>query len=250
MMAVYTIWLREMLKFARNKSRLVGTLGMPLFFLLFIGTGLNSAFQGVSLPGGVSYITFMAPGIIGMILLVGSVFSGLTVVIDKQFGFMKEILVAPISRTSIVLGKALGGATTALIQALLLLTFIFVFGVIPFSLEAVLLAVPLMFLISVSFVNIGVLFASKLDDPHGFQIVMNFFIMPLFFLSGAFFPLDNLPVWLKTLSMIDPLTYGVDGLRNILLGTSFFPLWVDFAVLGGFALFTLLLGAYAFDRMQ
>lgn len=254
-MAVYTIWLREMLRFIRDKSRILGTLGMPLFFLVFIGTGLNSAFQGIDLPGGTNYIAFMAPGIVGMVLLFGSVFSGLTVVIDKQFGFMKEILVAPVSRSSIVLGKALGGATTALLQAMILLSFIFIFGVIPFSLNALLLALPLMFLISLGFVNIGVLFASKLDDPHGFQIVMNFFIMPIFFLSGAFFPLDKLPVWLKTLSLLDPLTYGVDGLRYILLGSSasFFGadgIWIDFAVLTGFAAITLLLGAHAFDRMQ
>jgi ABC-2 type transport system permease protein len=245
--AVYTIWLREMIRFLRDKSRIIGTMGMPLFFLLFIGTGLNSAF---SLTGGVNYIQFMAPGIIGMVLLFGSVFSGLTVVIDKQFGFMKEILVTPVSRFSIVLGKALGGATTAMMQALLLITFIFLFNVIPFSPEALLLSLPLMFLISLSFVNIGLIFASRLEDPHGFQLVMNFFIMPMFFLSGAFFPLDNLPAWLKTLAFLDPLTYGVDGLRGILINSSFFPLWLDFLVLGAFALVTFLVGTFAFERMQ
>lgn len=250
MMAVYTLWMREMLRFIRDKTRIIGTMGMPLFFLLFLGTGLNSAFQGASLPGGGEYISFMAPGIVGMVLLFGSVFSGLRIVIDKQFGFMKEILVAPISRTEIVIGTALGGATTALIQALILLTFIFVFGVIPFTLEALLLAIPLMLLTSIGFVNLGVMFASKLDEPQGFQVIMNFFIMPLFFLSGAFFPLDNLPSWLKTLSLLDPLTYGVDGMRNILLGTSFFPLWLDFAVLTGFMLVTLLIASYAFKKMQ
>jgi ABC-2 type transport system permease protein len=247
MRGVYTIWLREMIRFFRNKSRVIGTMGMPLFFLVFIGTGLNSAF---ALPGGTSYIEFMAPGIVGMILLFGSVFSGLTIVVDKQFGFMKEILVAPISRTSIVLGKSLGGATTAMTQAMLLLAFVFAAGINQFSVEALLLSLPLMFLISTSFVNIGVLFASRLDDPHGFQLVMNFFIMPLFFLSGAFFPLDNLPAWLKTLSFLDPLTYGVDGLRGVLVGQSFFPLWLDFAVLAAFAAVTVLIGTYAFKKMQ
>ena len=244
---VYTLWLREMLKFLRNKGRVVGTMGMPLFFLLFIGTGLSSAF---ALPGGGSYIQFMAPGIIGMILLFGSVFSGLSVVVDKQFGFMKEILVAPIPRLSIVIGKTLGGATTAILQALLILFAVVVFGVISFDPVAILLAIPMMMLVSIGFVNIGILFASRLDDPHAFQIVMNFFIMPLFFLSGAFFPLDNLPGWLKALAFLDPMTYGVDGLRAILIARSFFPLWVDFAVLAAFAAVTFGLGAWAFDRMK
>jgi len=244
---IYTIWLRETMHFVRNKSRLVGTMGMPLFFLIFIGTGLSSAF---ALEGGVSYIEFMAPGILGMIVLFGSVFSGLSVVIDKQFGFMKEILVAPIPRISIVIGKSLGGATNALLQAGMLLTFIYALGIMQFSIESVLLAVPMLFLISVSFVNVGVLFASRLDDPHGFQIIMNFFIMPLFFLSGAFFPLDNIPEWLRALAYLDPLTYGVDGLRAIFIGSSFFPLWMDYAVLAGFATLTFFIGAYAFSKMQ
>jgi ABC-2 type transport system permease protein len=252
MNAVYTIWLREMTRFIRDKSRVFGTMGIPLFFLLFIGTGVNSAFQSSFIPQGVNYVEFMAPGVIGMILLFGSVFSGLTVVIDKQFGFMKEILVSPVPRYSIVLGKSLGGSTTAMFQALLLLFFIFVFGVLPFSFNSFAMIFPLMFLVSMGFVNIGVFFASFIDDPRGFQLVMNFFIMPLFFLSGAFFPLNNLPPWIKTLSLLDPLTYAVDGLRGVFLGpeTAFFTLEQDLTVLFLFALVTFALSTYAFEKMQ
>ncbi|MCD6414513.1 MAG: ABC transporter permease [Candidatus Diapherotrites archaeon] len=246
-MAIYTIWLREMLHFIRDKSRIIGSMGMPLFFLLFIGTGLNSAF---SVPGGVGYMEFMAPGIVGMILLFGSIFSGLNVVADKQFGFMKEMLVAPVPRSSLVLGKTLGGASTALLQALLLLSLVFLLGAVKFSLIALLLVIPIMFFISASFVNIGIIFATRISDPHGFQVIMNFFIMPLFFLSGALFPVDNLPGWLKILVLANPLTYGIDGLRGILIGHPTFPLWIDFTILVVFSAITVLIGAYAFEKMQ
>jgi len=246
-MAIYTIWLREMIKFWKNRSRIIGTLAMPVFFLLFLGGGLGSV---VSLSGGENYMSFLAPGIIGMTLLFGSVTSGLTVIFDKQFGFLKEMLVAPVSRLEIVIGRTLGGATTAMIQAVLLLAAVFAFGAIPFSIPALLLALPMMFLISIAFVNIGLVFASKLDDPHGFQLIMNFLVMPLFFLSGAFFPLDNLPSFIKVLSFLDPMTYGVDGLRAILINSSYFPLYVDFGVLIAFSAATFLLGAYMFERMK
>ncbi|MBN3037715.1 MAG: ABC transporter permease [Candidatus Diapherotrites archaeon] len=247
MRGVYTIWLRETLRFVRNKSRLVGSMGMPLFFLLFMGTGIGSVI-GDSAGGG--YTQFMAPGVLGMMLLFGSVFSGLNVVFDKQFGFMKEMLVAPISREAIVLGKALGGATAAMLQAVILLALVYAFGVLEFNVVSLALLIPVMFLISVGFVCVGVAFASKLDDPHGFQLIMNFLIMPLFFLSTAFFPLDNLPPWLKTLSLLDPLTYGVDAMRSILVGQAAFPLWVDVAVLAGFSTLAVLVGARLFKDMK
>ena len=247
MRGIFTIWLREVLIFSRNRSRILGSMGMPIFFLLFIGTGLNGM---ASLHGGMNYSEFLAPGILGMILLVGSMFSGLSVVVDKQFGFMKEMLVAPVRREELVIGKALGGATTAMLQALLLLGLIYLLGIIRVDLAAVLLAVPFMLLMSFGFVSIGVTFASFIDDPHAFQAVMNFFIMPLFFLSSAFFPLDGIPAWLKALSIMDPATYGVDAMRGILVGTSYFPLWLDFVALSLFSIAAVLVGTWAFKRMK
>jgi len=247
MKGVYTIWLRETLRFVRSKSRMIGTLGMPLFFLLFIGGGIGSF---VSSVGGVSYIAFMAPGIIGMMLLFGSMFSGLNVVADKQFGFMKEMLIAPISREAIVLGKALGGATSAMLQALLLLVLVYLLGILPFNAWHFALLLPLMFIMSFGFVCIGIAFATQMDDPHGFQLIMNFLIMPMFFLSSAFFPIDSLPQWLQVLSLLDPMTYGVDALRNVLVGSAFLPLGVDAVVLTAFSAASVLAAGWLLRRMK
>ncbi len=247
MRGITTIWRREVLNFIRSKSRIIGSMGMPIFFLLFIGTGVGSV---IGQAGGVNYVSFMAPGIIGMILLFGSIFSGLNVVFDKQFGFMKEMLVAPISREDIVIGKALGGATSAIVQGLLLLVMIYALGILEFNPLALAMMVPLMLIMSMGFVSIGLIFASRLDDPHGFQLIMNFLIMPMFFLSSAFFPLDGLPQWLQVLSFVDPLTYGVDAMRGLLVGQSYFPLWMDISVLGGFTIVLLLIAAWAFRGMK
>jgi len=247
MRGIFTIWLREVLIFSRNRSRIIGSMGMPIFFLLFIGTGLNAM---ASPAGGISYSEFLAPGILGMILLVGSMFSGLSVVVDKQFGFMKEMLVAPVRREELVIGKSLGGATTAMLQALLFLVLIYALGIIGIGIWPILLLIPFMLLMSFGFVSIGVIFASFVEDPHAFQVIMNFFIMPLFFLSSAFFPLDSVPLWLKALSIMDPATYGVDAMRGILVGQAYFPLWVDFAALLLFSTAAVLVGTWAFKRMK
>ena len=247
MRGIFTIWLREVLIFSRNKSRIIGSLGMPLFFLVFMGSGLNAV---ASSSGGLSYTTFMAPGILGMILLMSSVFSGLSVVVDKQFGFMKEMLVAPVRREELVIGKALGGATTAMFQALILLLLIYILGIIDVTLYSVALLIPFMFLLSFGVVSIGVIFASFVDDPHAFQVIMNFFIMPLFFLSSAFFPLESAPHWLRTLSFLDPATYGVDAMRMVLVGQGYFPLWIDAIALLLFSVAAVLVGTWAFKRMK
>ena len=223
---------------------------MPFFFLAIVGVGLSSAIQ---LPGfSGTYLEFMAPGIIGMVLLFASLFSGISVLFDKQFGFLKEILVAPISRTSIVFGKALGGATTALMQALIMLVVSIVIGMTVPSVTGLLIAIAFMSLISLSFVSFGIAFATKMSDPHGFQLIVNFIVMPLFFLSGALFPLEGLPVWLKYISYANPLTYGVDGLRGSLIGASamHFSLLVDFIVLLVFCILTTAIGSYLFTKSE
>jgi ABC-2 type transport system permease protein len=246
--AIYVLWLREMKRFFRNKSRIIGSLGMPFFFLAFIGSGLNSVF---SFPGmGVNYIQFLAPGIVGMVMLFASMFAGISVLWDRQFGFLKEIMVTPVSRLSIMLGRVVGGVSTAIMQGLIILVMGIFMGLAVPSLMGLLSALMMMLLISVSFISIGLIFASLMEDMQGFQLIMNFLIMPTFLLSGALFPLSGAPGWLQSLSLANPLTYGVDGLRLSLIGIGQFPLWLDASVLAGFGLVMITIGAYLFGKTQ
>lgn len=247
--AVYVLWLREMKRFLRAKSRVIGALAMPLFFLAFLGLG----FKRMSIPGlsgDVNYVRFLVPGIIGMSLLFSSIFAGLSVLWDREFGFLKEIMVAPVNRVSIVLGRIAGGMTTALIQAVLILGISYFMGFKITTILSFLLALVFMILIAATFIGLGLIFASKMKDIQGFSIIMNFVIFPLFFLSGALYPLENFPFWLKYLSHIDPLTYGVDGLRRALIGISSFSIIFNFIILVIFSLTMIFLGAYFFEKSE
>ena len=247
--AIYVLWLREMKRFIRAKSRIVGALAMPLFFLAFLGLG----FRRMTIPGiegGLDYIRFLVPGIIGMSILFSSTFAGLSVLWDREFGFLKEIMVAPVSRVSIVLGRMAGGATTALIQALLILAISYIMGFKVGSISSVFLALLFMALIAATFLGLGLIFASKMKDIQGFSIVMNFVIFPLFFLSGALYPLENFPAWLRIISKIDPLTYGVDGLRGALIGVSSSPIIMNILLLVVFSTVMIVLGAYFFEKSE
>jgi ABC-2 type transport system permease protein len=247
MEAIYTIWLREVKIFTRVRSRVAGSLATPIFWLAFVGVGFSSSFR---FPGlSIDYMDFITPGIVGMTLLFSSMFSGLSVLWDKQFGFMKEMLVAPVKRTTIVLGKTVGGTTIALFQGIMILLISIAMGV-NIDLSGFFMALVFMILISVSFVSLGIVFASRMEDPHGFQMIMSFVMMPVFFLSGALFPLERLPLWLKSLTYLDPLTYGVDGLRGSLVHMNQFPLWLDFSVLLVFSIAMLSLGGYLFRSME
>ena len=244
--AVYILWLREIKRFLRSKSRIIGSIAFPSLILIIIGSGLNSVFT----MGGLKYSEFLAPGMIGMVLLFSSISFGIMIIWDRQFGFLKEILVAPISRTSIILGKALGGVTTSMVQALLFLVVCFALG-IPFPGPAkFVLLLTVMVLIAVGFVLLGIAFSSRMKDFHGFSLIMNFVIMPVFFLSGAFFPLDRLPAWLKWMVYFDPLTYGVDALRFCLINTSSFPIWISLLALTIFGVITTLIGTLLFSTSQ
>lgn len=244
--AVYILWLREIKRFLRSKSRIIGSLAFPSLILIIIGSGLNPVFT----MGGLKYSEFLAPGMIGMVLLFSSISFGIMIIWDRQFGFLKEILVAPISRTSIILGKALGGVTTSMAQALLFLAVCFAMG-IPFPGPAKFaLLITVMVLIAVGFVLLGIAFSSRMKDFHGFSLIMNFVIMPVFFLSGAFFPLDRLPEWLKWLVYVDPLTYGVDALRFCLVNTAAFPIWISLCALTVFGAVTTLIGTLLFSSSQ
>lgn len=247
--AIYVMWLREMKRFIRSKSRIIGSLVTPLLFLSFMGTG----FSNISIPGApkdVNYVKFLIPGIIGMGLLFSSTFGGLSVLLDREFGFLKEIMVAPVNRLSIVLGRIVGAITTGLIQGIMILIISLLFefkivGLVPF-----LLSIVFMILTAAAFIGMGLIFASRMKDPQGFNLIVNFVIFPLFFLSGALFPLNNLPDAVRYVSYADPLTYGVDGLRGALIGLSSFPLIVDFFVLLGISTVMVLLGAYSFEKSE
>jgi ABC-2 type transport system permease protein len=220
--AIYILWLREMKRFLRSWSRIVGTLIMPLFFLVFLGFG----FKGAFIPGvgyTKDYIFFLVPGIIGMTLISTSIMSGLSVLWDREFGFLKEIMVAPVSRVSIAIGRILGGMTTSLIQAILIFLIALGMGFKIPGFLSFFLALLVMALISAGFIGFGLIFASILKDIQGFGIIMQLIIMPLMFLSGALFPLSNLPRFLRYVSYLDPLTYGVESLRKVLVGHCFLP---------------------------
>ncbi len=242
---IYTLWLREMKWLVRGKARMVQTVVQPFLWLAIIGVGMSAAF---TMPSGFSYLQFMAPGIIGMTLIFSSTMSGVSVLWDKQFGFMKEILVAPVSRTHIMLGKALGGVTVSLLQGMLLLLAAGLVGVWPPSVLALLQILAFMVLISFSFVSLGLALASKMEDPIAFPLVINFLIMPLFFLSGALFPLGTAPDWMRAAASVNPLRYGVDGIRGAFLGVSDFSPWIDFGVLLAFSAAMIFLGGYLFRK--
>ncbi|MGQ9788343.1 MAG: ABC transporter permease [Candidatus Hadarchaeaceae archaeon] len=242
---IYTLWLREMKWFLRGKTRIVQSVVQPFLWLAIIGIGMSSAFK---LPGGQSYLEFMAPGIIGMTLIFSSIMSGISVLWDKQFGFLKEILVAPVARTHIMLGKALGGVTTSMLQGLLLLLAVSLVGVWPPTTIAFAQILVFMFFISLAFISLSLAFASKMSDPIAFPLVANFLVMPLFFLSGALFPLATAPDWMKAIAYVNPLRYGVDGLRGAMISISDLPLLVDFGVLLVFSTAMVLIGGYLFRK--
>jgi ABC-2 type transport system permease protein len=248
MNAIYIIWYRSVLKYFRSRSRIIGSLGMPFFFLVIIGFGLNSTVDMPGLQGG--YMDYIAPGIIAMSVLFTSMFSGVTLVLDKQFGFLKETFVAPVPRLGLMIGQTLGGATTSMIQGLLVLVISLVVGVSVPSFLGLLQAIGFMFLIGLAFTGVGIAFASRMEDTQGFQLIVNFVIFPLFFLSGALFPLDQIPGWLSFLTYIDPLTYGVEGIRDGMIGSSMLDPWFSFLVLGSFTVGVVLLGALLFRKMK
>ncbi len=248
MSAIYTVWFRSVLKYVRSKSRIIGSLGMPFFFLVIMGFGLNRTVQ--SPITGVNYIDFIAAGIVSMSVLFASMFSGVQLVIDKQFGFLKETLVAPVSRLQLMIGQTLGGATTAMLQGLLVFFISFLVGVKMPGIGGILIGMGFMFLIGIAFTAVGISFASRMEDTQGFQLIVNFIIFPLFFLSGALFPLEGLPNWLLFFTRLDPLTYGVEGVRYSMLGSSQIPPMTSFAVLGSFAAAMILVGAFLFRKIK
>src|SRR5438445_4855149 len=245
MNASYILWLRELKRYTRSRAMIVASLGQPLLYLLVLGFGLGPVFQKA---GNGSYLQFVAPGVIGMSVLFTSVFSGIGLLWDRQFGFLKETLVAPVPRITVMIGKTLGGATVATIQGLLVLVICLIAGFRPVNWLTLPLALVFMIMTAIVFAGLGMAIGSMLQDIQGMQLIMNFLVLPIYFLSGTLFPLTGLPTVLNFLTRIDPLTYGVDGLRNIMIGTSTsqFPLELSFAVLAVSALIFVWLGSYSF----
>jgi ABC-2 type transport system permease protein len=229
--AIYIIWLRDLKRHFRDKARIVGSLGSPIIFIFILGQGLSSSIAAGGVIGELDYKQFMFPGILGMTVLFAGVFASVSIVWDREFGFLKEMLVAPVPTWTIALGKVISGATIASTQGIIMLM-LAPFAGIDISLLLIAKLLPMMFLVAFSMTGMGVLVATRLKSMQGFQMVMNFIMMPMFFISGAMFPLDNAPQWLSSISRIDPLTYGVDAMRNIMLPefASRYPLSLDILV--------------------
>ena len=247
MSTIYILWLRQLKKYIRSKPRIIGSLGQPLLFLLVFSFGFGSIFEK---SGGGNYMQFLVPGIVAMAVIFSAIFGGIELIWDRQFGFLKETMVAPVSRFSIMLGRTFGGATVAVIQGIAILLISFLIG---FRIQNPLMIIPalvFMFLTAFFFTALGTTIASKLADMQAFPIIMNFLVMPLFFLSGSIFPLDTAPKALRILGMLDPLSYGIDGLRAAFLGVSRFNPWFDFTVLVTVSLIILLIGKHFFEKME
>ncbi|HEX3999402.1 MAG TPA: ABC transporter permease [Pirellulales bacterium] len=247
MNVVYALWLRQIKRYVRSRARMVASLGQPVLFLLALGFGMGPIFQKA---GQGNYIQFLAPGVIAMTILFTAVFSGIELIWDRQFGFLKETLVAPVPRLLIMTGRVLGGATTAVIQGLIVVVVCLIAGLHISDPSGLPLAALFMALIAVLFTALGTAIASVMTDFQGFQLVMNFLVMPIFFLSGALFPLTNLPKMLNLLATIDPLSYGVDGLRGSLTGAVHFGAATDLIVLAVVVACLIVAGSYLFSKIE
>jgi ABC-2 type transport system permease protein len=247
MKTIYILWLRQLKRYFRSKSRIIGSLGQPLLFLLAMGFGFGPVFKRA---GQGNYMEFLAPGIIGMSIIFTAIFSGIEIIWDRQFGFLKETLVAPVSRMSIMIGRTLGGATVATLQGVIVLFIALAPGFRPANWALLPVAIVAMAITALLFTALGTAIASLLNDMQGFQLIMNFLVMPLFFLSGALFPLQGVPGAIATIARFNPLSYGVDALRGLLTGVTHYGLLPDFGVLAAVTLLFLFAGSYFFSRVE
>lgn len=241
---IYALWYREFKVFIREKSRIISSIFLPLFWFFIFGQGVGSI---ATVQGNYQYFIF--PGFLAMTIIFNALFNGAYLVWDKRIDFLKEVLVTPLSRTTIFIGKVVGGLTDALMQAGILLVIGFFLGV-PYTLVSVLLTLVMLFFFAVGVVSLGLIIGSFMERPEGFGLVSSFAIYPMFLLSGALYPLDNLPAWLKILTRIDLAAYAVDGMRGVLLGISSFPFTLNLLIVLGFDLVLILLGTWAFNRMK
>jgi ABC-2 type transport system permease protein len=263
--AVRVVWKRELLRYGRSRIRILTSLAQPIVFLFILGTGLSSVVPATS--GGVDYRTFMFPGVLAMTVLFTAIFSAISIVWDREFGFLREMLVAPVRRSSVVVGKCIGGATVAAIQGALMVAFAGLVHV-PYKPLLLIELAGLLLLTALAITAFGILIASRMAQIESFQMVMQFTVLPMFFLSGAVFPLTRLPPWLRILTRLDPLTYAVvplrraviaalpkqdgDALRRLDPGLTWgswpVPTWLAIAVVATFALVSLVVATAQFNR--
>ena len=256
---IYTIWYRDILRFWHDKMRMIGSITFPLLFLFVFGSGLSTRMDFLS--PGVDFTQFIFPGIIGMTVLMSSFMAGVSVVWDREFGFLKEVLVAPISRASVAVGKTLGATTVALLQGSIILLFAPLIGV-SLSIWTVLALLPLMFLLAASMGSLGILLATRIRSMEAFQAVMQMLMFPMVFLSGAFFPVQGLPAWMNVLVKLNPATYGITPIRQVILGASpdspfgisvlghTMLLWENVAVLAAFGVAMIFLAMWSFGNQE
>ena len=252
LIGMYIIWLRDLKRYFRDKPRIIGSLAQPILFLFVLGSGIASSFQFFGSNRGEDYIIFIFPGIIGMTVLFTSFFSAMSIIWDREFGFLKEVLIAPISRTSIVAGKILGGSTIALIQGTIILIFSPLLK-IPLTIVSLLKLLLIMFLIAMAISTMGIALASKIKTMQGFQVITNFLLLPMFFLSGAIFPLNNTLEWMNIISKINPLSYGIDAMRYVMLNDptlQLYPLWVNIIVLVSITIIMSVVSTILFNRQE
>lgn len=256
---IYIIWYRDVLRFLRDRSRVIASLGQPLLFLFVFGSGLSPVMSGLA-GGQLDFTSFLFPGIIAMAVLFTAIFSAVSIVWDREFGFLKEVLVAPVSRVAVALGKVAGGSTVSMLQGTIILLLAPLIGV-SLSVGQIIVLLALMLLTASTMTSLGVLIAARMDSMEGFHMVMNFLLMPMFFLSGAFFPLgDDIPLWMDWLATVDPMTYGVDPIRQVTLQGSvpdvvidmvrLHPIATDVAVLAVFWLAILVPAVWMFGRQE
>ncbi len=241
------LWLRQLKRYYRSRARMIGSLAQPVLFLVALGFGFGPIYQKA---GGGNYIQFIAPGIIAMSIIFTAMFTGIEVIYDRQFGFLKETMVAPVPRWTIMLGRTFGGATVATLQGIIVFCIALLIGFRPENMLLAPLAIIYMALIAVFFTAFGTAIASSMNDMQAFPLITNFLVMPLFFLSGALFPLNGLPKTIQSITYGNPLSYGVDGIRGVLSGQMHFTLRLDFLVLSAFALVVLAIGSYLFSKVE
>ena len=247
MEVLYILWLRQMKRYVRSRSRMIGAFGQPILLLLSLGYGLGAIY---SAAGAGDYMQCLVPGIICQTILLSAVFWGSIILMDKRFGFLSELLVTPVGRTKILLGSALGGTTLSMIQGVLVLIISFLFGFSPYNWLLVIPALLVMILMTLALTCFGAGIASAVEDFQGFQGINNLIVMPMFFLSGALYPLTNIPVALKVLTVINPVTYMVDALRILLSNQGHFSLTLDLIIITITFFAALLFAVNRFNRIE
>ncbi len=266
--AVVMVWKREAIRFSRQRMRIVTSVVQPVLFLFVLGTGLSTIVHPSSATGGFNFKTFIFPGVIAMTVLFSGIFSAISIVWDREFGFLREMLVAPIRRGSLVVGKCIGGATVASTQGLIMLALAGLVGV-PYAPTLLLTLIGEIVLMALALTAVGIVMASRMQQIESFQFVTQFFVLPMFFLSGAMFPLVNLPRWLAVLTKLDPLTYAVDPMRKAVLshvagsgrvervlttGVTWngwpVPVWLELGIVAALGLGALLVAIAQFSRPE